>query len=60
MKNPTLEYIRFYWYVKLTKYTAYSQHVGILSSSILDASLRGVNHNLKHSHSCVQEQQMGN
>lgn len=59
-KNHTLEYFCFYWYIKLTKYTAYSPHMEILSSSVLDPSLRKVNHNLKHSHSYVQEQQMDN
>lgn len=32
----------------------------ILSSSVLDPSLGKVNHNLKNSHSYVQEQQMDN
>ena len=60
MKNPTFEYIRFCWYVKLTKSTAYSQDEGILSSSILDQFFREVIHNLTLYHSYVREQQMDN
>lgn len=54
IENPTLEHICSFWYVKLAKYTAYSQHVEILSSSLLDTFLKEVNCNLKHSHSYVQ------